>query len=156
MRKRADIDDLLGRFASVLWSVRDSLDVLVDRLRMQRVILDAGMLSLLSRSDVDVQDALTWLRTAEVVRCALHEELAGELRLPITVSVMQLGQPTPEPWPRLLAEHHIALDALMTRAEGIANANARRLARMPHAPATTAALRTVQGVSQLSLHAALT
>jgi hypothetical protein len=99
-----------------------------------------------------VADALTWLRTSEVVRAALHEELAGDLGLRADATLADLADGAPEPWPDLLGEHRTALCELAAEVDAEIAANRRLLQRIVGLLPAEQALQTLAGARQLSLH----
>jgi uncharacterized protein (UPF0147 family) len=115
------------RLASLLWSERETLTLLVYRLGVQRLILESDSTRWLARSAEEIEDSLRALRTSEVIRAAEHEHVLDELRRPHRTTLAELAAVSPQPWPDLLAEHRVALSSLLGEAELAAVTNRRLL-----------------------------
>lgn len=128
--------------AALLWTVRESLDTVLYRLIVVRLIVTGGSPRWLPRADADLQDALEALRSVEVLRAAEVDGIVHATRKPQRGSLAALIKIAPDPWPKVFAEHRNALRLLMTEIEAATAENKRLLmaaVRRKHTPATCAA-----------------
>lgn len=158
--------------AALLWTVRESLEAVLYRLIVVRLVLTDGSPRWLPRADAELQDALEALRSVEVLRAAEVDGIVHAARTPKRASLGSLMKIAPEPWPGVFAEHREALRLLLTEIDAATAANKRiliaavRRKRMPAActnrpardeaavaaaAAYRAALATMATVPQLSL-----
>lgn len=157
----------------MLWTVRESLEHVLYKLVMVRLVVTNGSPRWLPRADAELQDALDALRSAEVLRAAeVDDILPASSRHPQRSTITALIKAAPEPWPAVFAEHRGALRLLVTEIEAATAENKRillaavRRTRMPAACANPptrddsgvtaaaayrAALATLATVPQLSL-----
>lgn len=163
--------------AALLWTVRDTLEAVLYRLIVVRLVLTDGSPRWLPRADADLQDALEALRSVEVLRAAEVDGIVHAGRKPERGSLAALIKIAPEPWPKVFAEHRDALRLLVTEVEAATAENKRlllaagRRRRMPATCAThpvrddtaataaaayRSALATLATLPQLSLQEFLT
>lgn len=156
----------------MLWTVRESLEAVLYRLIVVRLILTDGSPRWLPRAEADLQAALETLRSVEVLRAAEVDGIVHAARRPERGSLAALMKIAPEPWPNVFDEHRSSLRLLMTEIEAATAENKRlllaavRRRRMPAsctahpvrdeaavtaAAAYRSALATLGTVPQLSL-----
>ncbi len=158
--------------AALLWTLRDSLEMVLFKLSEVRLILTGGSTRWLGRADAELRVALEDMRAVELLRAAEVGQLLSAAGGPPDATLAQLVPTAPEPWPALLAEHRVALSRLLTEIELVAEENRRLLTagldertdpytiRRPRRSSVAdptalagfqAALATASGIAQLSL-----
>lgn len=111
----------------MLWSERETLELLLYTLTVERFVLSAGSARWLNRADADVRIAVERLRLSEIIRAAEVESLALSLGMASGTSLAELAAEVPEPWPVVLTDHRTALCALVVEVEAVAAENRRLL-----------------------------
>jgi hypothetical protein len=109
--------EAFAAIASLLWTERESLELVLFKLVQEQLILSSGQTRWLHRVDAEVAEALHRMRTSEVLRAAEVEGLAVLLDRPIETTLAELAEIAPEPWPLVLTEHRTALRALVFEIE---------------------------------------
>ncbi len=125
--------------AAVLWTVHEALeDVLYRLLQFRLVARDGASMRWLPRADHELRRALEALESAEVLRAAEVEGIAGLAHghpsVPETVTLASLQELARDPWPAVLAEHGRTLRALVREVEKSAT-QTRRVLQAASAPA---------------------
>jgi hypothetical protein len=114
---RDDVDHALAEVSSVLWRVRDLLDLLVFKLEEEQLLLAAGRSRWLARATQEVELVLTAIRHAELQRAVEVDALARLLRLSSSPSLRELADAAPEPWGAILLDHR---DAFLVSTDAVA------------------------------------
>lgn len=133
LRRRGSVADepalsaAIGTVSATLWSERETLELLLFTLTVERFVLSGGSARWLNRADADVRAAIERLRTSEVIRAAEVESLAATLGMPVGTSLAELAAGAPEPWPLVLTDHRTALRALVAEVEAVAAENRQLL-----------------------------
>jgi hypothetical protein len=159
--------------AALLWTVRESLESVLYKLVVVRLVVTDGSPRWLPQADAELRDALDTLRSVEVLRAAEVDDVMQAARKPGRSSLAALVKLAPEPWPRVFAEHRDALRVLVDQIDVATAENKQVLqaaahrTRMPtgrsgrratediaevSAAAYRSALATLDTVPQLSLH----
>lgn len=118
------VNAALAEVSSVLWRVRELLDLLVFKLEEEQLLLAAGRPRWLTRATHEVEIVLEEIRHAELQRALEVDEAARLLGLPDAPSLRELADRAPEPWGDILREHRAAF--LAATAEVSAHAEANR------------------------------
>jgi hypothetical protein len=118
------VNAALAEVSSVLWRVRELLDLLVFKLEEEQLLLAAGRPRWLTRATHEVEIVLEEIRHAELQRALEVDEAARLLGLPDAPSLRELSERAPEPWGDILREHRAAF--LAATAEVSAHAEANR------------------------------
>jgi uncharacterized coiled-coil protein SlyX len=95
----------LAEVSSVLWRVRDLLDLLVFKLEEEQLLLAAGRARWLPRATHEVELVLEEIRHAELQRAVEVDHVAGLLGLGSSPSLSQLADNAPEPWGDIFRDH---------------------------------------------------
>jgi hypothetical protein len=103
---------VLSEVAAVLWRERDVLEDLLFALIEQQLLLESGHTRWLARADAAVQEAAKAVQSHEVLRAIEVEMMAQQHGLPADVTLLEIVDHVPEPWPTVLQEHREALRAL--------------------------------------------
>ncbi|MGE3621019.1 MAG: flagellar protein FlgN [Acidimicrobiia bacterium] len=109
--------------STVMWRERRLLEVLLFRLEEEQLLLAAGRTRWLSAATADVELVLDEIRTVELGRSVLVDELAEHLGLGPSPSLRELVRAAPEPWRTIFEEHRGAFLALTDEIVGLAQAN---------------------------------
>jgi hypothetical protein len=116
----SDAATALGELASLLWRLRELLDDLLYRVVVQRLILDSGDTGWLAHASRELDAAVREVHTAEALRAAKVDGIAGQLGLPAGSTLARLADAAPEPWRSMLHEHREALLGLVADVESAA------------------------------------
>jgi len=122
-----DTDSEVAAVSAMLWTERETLELLLYTLTMEQLVLTSGSTRWLKRVDADVQAAVARLRTSEVLRAAEVESLSLSLGMPVETRLADLAGGAPEPWPMVLTDHRTALRGLVLEVEAVASENRRLL-----------------------------
>lgn len=112
--------DLYAALASLLWNQRETLEVLLYKLVQEQLLLAAGQIRWLAKSDHEVGEAARQTRLAEVLRAAETERIAFELGLPTDATLKDIAAIAPENWSFVLEEHRAALRSLVVDVQAAA------------------------------------
>jgi hypothetical protein len=116
-----------GALTDVLWREREVLEGLLYKLTAQQMVLRSGESRWLARADAEVRDAVEGLQDFEVLRAAEVDLLVRHYGLPASVSLRELAETAPEPWPTVLLDHREALRTLTLEIDAVAADNRRLL-----------------------------
>src|SRR4051794_23027889 len=94
----ADPVALYGALSDALWTQRELLESLLHRLVTQQLILNAGALRWLPKSDDDVRHAISQLRAGEVLRATHVAALVTGLGLDPDATLNELATFAPAVW----------------------------------------------------------
>lgn len=133
--------------AALLWTVRESLELVLFKLVEVRLILTTGAARWLARADSELRAALEDLHAVEVLRAVEVAELVRSLGGSAGATLADLARAAPEPWPAMLAEHRGALAALLVEIELVGDENRRLLSEEP---ADRAAQRSTASAAESS------
>jgi hypothetical protein len=114
----------LAEVSSVLWRLRELLELLHFKLEEEQLLLANGKGRWLARATHEVELVLSEIRQAELRRAAEVEGLAAELGLGSSPSLAVLSESVPAPWREIFREHRKAF--LETTAEITAIAQSNR------------------------------
>jgi hypothetical protein len=119
----------LTDLSSVLWRLRELLELLLFKLEEEQLLLASGRTRWVAHATREVELVLDQIRQAEVVRAAHTHAVALELGLPHDVSLANLTAHAPAPWGDLLRQHRQAFLTLTAEITGLAGANRDLLTR---------------------------
>src|SRR4051795_601169 len=105
----ADAVALYSALSDALWTERELLESLLHRLVSQQLILNAGALRWLPKSDDDVRRAIARVRGGEVLLATHAAALTGALGLGPDTSLAELATFAPAVWQDVLHDHRRAL-----------------------------------------------
>ncbi len=112
---------------ALLWTVRESLDLVLFKLAQVRLILASGSTRWLARADAELCGAIESLQLVEMLRASEVHDLARILGTTAESTLESIGTAAPEPWPAMLAEHRIALARQLIEIELVVADNRRLL-----------------------------
>jgi hypothetical protein len=171
-RSRSESESRSGVYpglAALLWTVRESLESVLFKLVVVRLVITDGSPRWLPRADAELRDALETLRSVEVFRAAEVDGIVHAARKPDRGSLAGLMKIAPAPWPGVFAEHREALRLLLAQIDEATAENKTVLQAAAHrrpapvrapsagddlevaAAAYRSALATLDSVPQLSL-----
>ena len=113
----------LAEVSSVLWRVRDLLDLLVFKLEEEQLLLAAGRARWLTRATHEVELVLEEIRHAELRRAVEVDHAAALLGLPPSPSLSSLAEHAPEPWGDILLDHRATFLASTREVSAVAESN---------------------------------
>lgn len=119
----------LTDLSSVMWRLRELLELLLFKLEEEQLLLASGRTRWVAHATREVEVVLDQIRQAEVVRAAHTHAVAIELGLSPDVSLANLAMRAPAPWGDLLRQHRQAFLTLTAEITGLANANRDLLTR---------------------------
>jgi hypothetical protein len=119
----------LTDLSSVLWRLRELLELLLFKLEEEQVLLASGRTRWVAHATREVELVLEQIRHAEVVRAAHTHAVATELGLAPDVSMANLAAAAPAPWNELLHQHRRAFVTMTAEITALANANRDLLTR---------------------------
>jgi FlgN protein len=117
----------LGALTDVLWREREMLEGLLFKLTAQQMVLRSGESRWLARADAEVRAAVEGLQDFEVLRAAEVDLLVRHYGLPANVSLRELAETAPEPWPTVLFDHREVLRTLTFEIDAVSSHNRRLL-----------------------------
>ncbi|MCW2585856.1 MAG: hypothetical protein JWN55_1372 [Frankiales bacterium] len=117
------VNTVLAEVSSVLWHVRDLLDLLVFKLEEEQLLLAAGRSRWLARATHEVEVVLEEIRHAELRRAVEVDSAAQVLGLPAAPSLRELADQAPEPWGDILRDHRAAFLASTHEVSAVAESN---------------------------------
>jgi hypothetical protein len=112
-----------GALTDVLWREREVLEDLLFKLTAQQMVLRSGESRWVARADAEVRAALEGLQDFEVLRAAEVDLLVRDYGLRADVSLRELAETAPEPWPTVLHDHREALRTLTVEIDAAAAHN---------------------------------
>jgi len=115
--------------SSVLWRLRELLELLLFKLEEEQVLLASGRTRWVAHATREVELVLDQIRQAEVLRAAHTQAVAAELGLPADVSLANLASHAPAPWNELLQQHRRAFLTMTAEITALASANRDLLTR---------------------------
>lgn len=110
----------LTNLSSTLWRLREVLDHLLFKIFETQLILESDAHQWLAKAGRELDAALQELRHVEVMRAVETVALADQLHLPTAVTLRELAEQVPPPWPSIFTEHRAALRALTDRVDDAA------------------------------------
>lgn len=113
----------LADLSSILWRVRETLDLLLFKLEEEQLILAAGRTRWLPHATREVEMVLDQLRRFEVLRAAETEAVASELGLPSNPSLREVADRAGQPWSELLHQHRATFLKLTAEITALAETN---------------------------------
>jgi FlgN protein len=119
----------LTDLSSVLWRLRELLELLLFKLEEEQLLLASGRTRWVAHATREVELVLDQIRHAELVRATHTNAVATELGLPPDVSLAGLAAEAPPPWSELLQQHRRAFLTLTAEITALANANRDLLTR---------------------------
>jgi hypothetical protein len=137
----------LSAVSDILWRERDLLELLVFKLDVEHLLLDAGRRRWLAQAGRELEMVREEIRRVEVLRSVEVAALAAELGLGAAVSLRQLAAAAAEPWRSILVDHRTAL--LNSTREVRALADAGRALLEDGAAATGEALAWLDGPDEV-------
>jgi len=103
--------------SSLLWREREALQLLLFKIVSEQLIVSAGQTRWLARANDEIEQALTELRTTDVLRAAEVDALAEELGLANAPSLAELSERAEEPWATIFTDHRAELLSLVGEVE---------------------------------------
>ena len=116
-----------GVLTDVLRREREVLEELLYKLTVQKTVLRGAESRWLTRADAEVRAAVEGLQDFEILRAAEVDLLVRHYGLPANVSLRELAETAPEPWPMVLLDHREALRTLTLEINAVAAHNQRLL-----------------------------
>jgi hypothetical protein len=144
--------------AALLWTVRESLEAVLFKLVMVRLVITDGSPRWLPRADAELRDALETLRSVEVFRAAEVDGIVHAARKPERGSLAALMTIAPAPWRGVFAEHRAALLLLVAEIEEATAENKSVLQAAAHrrpAPVRTSAADEAEVAAAAAYRSAL-
>lgn len=126
-RNSSDRGGAFPELAALLWTVRESLETVLFKLTELGLILRTGSARWLARADSELRHALDDLQAIELLRATEVDDLTRTLGRSGTVSLDDIMQSAPIPWPPVFAEHRVALARLSMEIELVSQENRRLL-----------------------------
>jgi hypothetical protein len=123
----ADPVALYGALSDALWTQRELLESLLHRLVTQQLILNAGALRWLPKSDDDVRHAISQVRAGEVLRATHVAALITALGLDPDATLTELATFAPVVWHDVMHDHRKALRELAFEVQKTSEENHRLL-----------------------------
>jgi flagellar biosynthesis/type III secretory pathway chaperone len=109
--------------STLLWREQELLDLLLFKAEEKQYLILTGKSRWLARIAHEIEVVLEQLRTLEVERAAVTEQIAGRLGLEANPSLRALADSAPPPWNDLYAKHHEALLVLVSELRGLSDTN---------------------------------
>lgn len=119
--------DAYAAVAAALWTEREALEQALFKMEEERLVILSGSSRWLHKADSEVQAALADLHTAEVLRAIEVDALEDALGAEVRMTLAELAETAPAPWPALLAEHRALLRDLVREVEAVARTNRKLL-----------------------------
>src|SRR4051812_39200261 len=123
----ADPVALYGALSDALWTQRELLESLLHRLVSQQLILNAGALRWLPKSDDDVRHAIARVRGAEILLATHAAALTSALGIDPDASLTELATFAPLVWQDVLQDHRQVLRELAFEVQKTSEENQRLL-----------------------------
>ena len=150
--------------STLLWREQELLDLLLFKAEEKQYLILTGKTRWLPRIAHEIEVVLEQLRTHEVERAAVTEQLAGRLGVGANPSLRQLAEAAPAPWKDLYAKHHESLLSLITDLRSLSDVNRELIEgglaaisdALLTARAPSAGTYGASGRSQSSAHRAVT
>jgi hypothetical protein len=109
--------------SSVLWRMRELLELLLFKLEEEQLLLTAGRVRWLAHATREVELVLDQLRQVEVVRASEAQVVALEFGLRGDASLGDLADAAPGPWCELLRQHRQSFITLTAEINNLADSN---------------------------------
>jgi flagellar biosynthesis/type III secretory pathway chaperone len=109
--------------STLLWREQELLDLLLFKAEEKQYLILSGKTRWLARIAHEIEVVLDQLRTLEVERAAVTEEIATRVGVGPNPSLRRLAEAAPAPWNDLYAEHHEALLVLVTELRSLSDSN---------------------------------
>jgi hypothetical protein len=113
----------LTDLSSVLWRMRELLELLLFKLEEEQLLLAAGRARWLAHATREVELVLEQIRQVEIVRASESQVVALDLGLPGDASLGDLAAAAPTPWSELLRQHRQAFITLTAEINSLADTN---------------------------------
>lgn len=113
----------LADLSSILWRVRETLELLLFKLEEEQLVLAAGQNRWLPHATREVEMVLEQLRNTEMLRAVEVETVAEELGIPPGPSLNALAEAAGEPWTALFKQHRAAFLSLTAEISTLAESN---------------------------------
>ena len=113
----------LTALSSVLWRMRELLELLLFKLEEEQLLLATGRARWLAHATREVEIVLEQIRQVEIVRAAEAQVVALDLGLAPAASLGELAEAAPTPWSELLRQHRQAFITLTAEINSLADAN---------------------------------
>jgi hypothetical protein len=113
----------LTSLSSVLWRMRELLELLLFKLEEEQLLVAAGRGRWLAHATREVELVLEQIRQVEVVRAAEAQAVAIDLGVVGEPSLSELAAVAPAPWSELLRQHRQAFIALTAEIGSLAETN---------------------------------
>src|SRR6056297_506573 len=105
MTAEDELVDQLSELSHTLWRQRGLVEMLLYRLEVQQLVLAAGRTRWIDASAREVEDAITDIRSEELVRAAQVSGIAPAIGIDPGSSLGVIAAHVPEPWDHILREH---------------------------------------------------
>lgn len=122
---------VLTNLSGTLWRMREVLDHLLFKIFETQLILDSGDQRWLGLASRELDSALQEVRHLEVMRAVESVTVADRLGRSPNMTLQELANIAPAPWPTIFLEHREALRALTAQIDQAAAGT-----RPPSAPET--------------------
>ena len=109
--------------STMLWREQELLDLLLFKAEEKQYLILTGKTRWLARIAHEIEVVLDQLRSLEVERAGVTEEIATRLGVGANPSLRQLAEAAPAPWNDLYAKHHEALLVLVTEVRSLSDSN---------------------------------
>src|SRR3954447_4996074 len=129
----ADAVALYSALSDALWTERELLESLLHRLVSQQLVLNAGALRWLPKSDDDVRRAIAQVRAGEVLLATQVAALTVALGIDPDTGLSDLATFAPVVWHDVLHDHRRALRELAFEVQKTSEENQRLLQHGAHA-----------------------
>jgi hypothetical protein len=113
----------LTDLSSVLWRMRELLELLLFKLEEEQLLVASGRGRWLAHATREVELVLEQVRQAEIVRAAEAQAVAEEYGVRGEASLSELAAVAPTPWNELLRQHRQAFVALTAEIGSLADTN---------------------------------
>lgn len=113
----------LTALSSVLWRMRELLELLLFKLEEEQLVLASGRARWLAHATREVEVVLEQIRQVEIVRAAEAQVVALDFGLAPDASLGQLAEAASTPWCELLRQHRQAFITLTAEISSLADAN---------------------------------
>jgi len=129
MTAEDELVDQLSELSHTLWRQRGLVEMLLYRLEVQQLVLAAGRTRWIDASAREVEDAITDIRSEELVRAAQVSGIAPAIGIDPGSSLGVIAAHVPEPWDHILREHQAAFLGMIASAESVSRDNVELLNR---------------------------
>src|SRR5215471_1073656 len=119
----------LSDVSNILWRERQLLELLLFKLEEEQLVLASGRARWLSHATREVEMVLAEIKRVELDQAIRVEEASAQLGCSSYPTLRELGEQTPAPWAKILADHRIALLELAQKIDALAQTNRDLLGR---------------------------